>query len=1097
MVFEYIRLVARYERRLIIRNKLFWIFAICVVGGIACMQWGWQGQRLGGWHWTDRALPSFIPFLNAWVYNLVQGIVVIFIGIDFVWRDRRLETNVVFSARPVSNLAYQAGKVLGIIEVCLLLNVLTMGAGMLIHLLFGELGTFQLRLYLIYMLVVTLPTLFFVLGIALVIANRVRNHAVAILLLLGIFAAFYFGASGLFWGVADPWGRNLPLLFSDVTGLSRPLWIVLQRGAFFVCGTGLILLSMGMMKRLSERVGTIRVMQVVGVICVLLGFVLGYGYFDKFQEINARRNVYRAVFEKYESGRGCHVKTHDIYFQQTGERVTGESCLEVANTSNTPLERLLFYLNPGLEVTALTDGQGNGVAYNREEQVVHVEKGLQPGEEIVLRMTYEGVIDEAVCYPELTDEEFHDTRLMNFFRVYHQVFRHGGNYARVGDDYTLLFPECLWYPVSEPPANINVPLSHRYDFTLYSLKVGNVGERVVISQGEADRRGDTVVFKNQERLPRLSLSIGNYERRNVVVDSLQLELFYFPGHDFFLEDYTTTGDSLTLLVQEPVGHIRAMRDSDYPYRKFTVVETPVNFIPYQRKGVEGSGFVQPEILFYPERMYLGYYSHVEYWPGEEDDRNRFELERDGFENLLMVNLSTGPFDCSVMFDDFGGILQSDEYPGFGRVANDLSRVNLGVKPRVYLGDEIEYPEIVAYWEKKSLRDALEDNETKYHHLRILLDWKFAQIEKHLQALVGERELFEFAKGFKKRYLHSGPDFQVFEREFNEHFKLNLREILDCYYDMKELPVLFVRDMQIELHGGEDEEEYISSCKVYNPSSVPAVVTLEVNTYSMGDGEYGSGKRSFLIPPHGCKEIRNKLDDPEYFFIEMNLCQNIPGESRMQFSPKSLSRTEDGRTGVWDTDSSVFTRKEPGIVVDNGDEGFVIHEKKRREKLAAYFSKQTDTRKYNYIYDHERWTLVTEAKCYGDIVKSAYYKVAGNGKTKVEWKAKIDKPGRYEVFAYIPEVETTPARTSFVRGARLYYQIGSSEGMIDVEVSPDSEELGWVSLGKYDFDAGEYSVFLSDKGGDSLIFEKNEDYAWESEAVQLIFADAVKWVPVRN
>ena len=67
MVFEYIRLVARYERRLIIRNKLFWIFAICVVGGIAGMQWGWQGQRLGGWHWTDRALPSFIPFLNAWV----------------------------------------------------------------------------------------------------------------------------------------------------------------------------------------------------------------------------------------------------------------------------------------------------------------------------------------------------------------------------------------------------------------------------------------------------------------------------------------------------------------------------------------------------------------------------------------------------------------------------------------------------------------------------------------------------------------------------------------------------------------------------------------------------------------------------------------------------------------------------------------------------------------------------------------------------------------------------------------------------------------------------------------------------------------------
>lgn len=34
MTFENIRLVARYERNLIIRNKLFWIFACCVVVGI-------------------------------------------------------------------------------------------------------------------------------------------------------------------------------------------------------------------------------------------------------------------------------------------------------------------------------------------------------------------------------------------------------------------------------------------------------------------------------------------------------------------------------------------------------------------------------------------------------------------------------------------------------------------------------------------------------------------------------------------------------------------------------------------------------------------------------------------------------------------------------------------------------------------------------------------------------------------------------------------------------------------------------------------------------------------------------------------------------
>jgi len=1092
MAFEDIRLVARYERKVIERNRLFWIFAVCVVGGIACLQWSWQGQ----WGaWTERALPSFFPFLNAWVYNLVQGVFVIFIGIDFVWRDRRLETNVVFAARPVSNLAYQAGKVLGVVEVCLLLNVLTVGVGMAVHLLFGEPGTFRWHLYLMYMPILTWPTLFFVLGVALAVANRVKHHAAAILLLVGIFALFYFGASGVFRGAADPWGRSLPLLFSDVTGVTRPFWVVLQRGAFVCAGTGLILLSMGMMGRLSERAGRIRLVRAIGGVFVLWGVVLGYGYFDQFQEISARRSVYRKVFERYERESGCHVEKHDIYFQQTGERMAGKSCLEVVNTGGAALERLLFYLNPGLEVIALTDDRGNELAYSREEQVVHVERGLRPGERVVLRMAYGGMIDEAVCYPELTDEEFYDTRLVNFFRSCHEVYRHGGNYARVGDDYTLLFPECLWYPMSVPPANISVPLGYRYDFTHYSLKVGNAGERVAISQGEAERRGDTIVFENRGLLPRLSLCIGDYERRSVTLDSLRLELCYFPGHDFFVRDYTTRGDSVKLLLQDLADQVRAMTEGDYLYRKFTLVEAPANFIPYQRKGVEGSGFVQPEILFYPERMYLGYYSHVVHLPDGRDERSRFELEREALMNLFIVNLLSGAFDCISMFDDFGGFLHSDEYPGFGRLVNNLLRVNLGERPRVYLSDEIEYPEVVAYWETHSLRDALADKETKYHHLRILLERKFLQIGRHLQALEGERELFDFVREFKERYRFSALNFQVFEREFNERFKLDLREILDRYYNMRALPVLYVRDMQVELYGEGDEEEYMASCKVYNPSSVPAVVTMNSATFSMGESGFGAWKRSYLVPPRSCKEIRNKLDDPEYFCVVMNLCRNIPEEESRHFSMNSLPRTRDGRTGIWDADSAVFIRKGAEIVVDDGDEGFCIHEKKPREKLAAYFSKQAEEKRYGYIYDHDRWTPVTNANCYGDVVKSAYYKMAGKGKTTVEWKVKIDQPGRYEVFAYVPEIETTPARSSFIRGARLFYRVESGEGTVDVEIAPDSEDLGWISLGKYDFDAGEYSVFLSDKGGDSLFFEKSEDYAWESEAVQLIFADAIKWVPV--
>ena len=62
--------------------------------------------------------------------------------------------------------------------------------------------------------------------------------------------------------------------------------------------------------------------------------------------------------------------------------------------------------------------------------------------------------------------------------------------------------------------------------------------------------------------------------------------------------------------------------------------------------------------------------------------------------------------------------------------------------------------------------------------------------------------------------------------------MNHREILDYYYEGKELPALFVQDLKVELYEKDEEARHIGSCKIYNPTSAPAVVTLSVATYSM-------------------------------------------------------------------------------------------------------------------------------------------------------------------------------------------------------------------------------------------------------------------------
>ena len=64
----------------------------------------------------------------------------------------------------------------------------------------------------------------------------------------------------------------------------------------------------------------------------------------------------------------------------------GVSDLVVTNVGVQSLAHPVLYLNPGLEVTALTGEQGENLSYTRESQAILLEKALQPGEEILLHL---------------------------------------------------------------------------------------------------------------------------------------------------------------------------------------------------------------------------------------------------------------------------------------------------------------------------------------------------------------------------------------------------------------------------------------------------------------------------------------------------------------------------------------------------------------------------------------------------------------------------------------------------------------------------------------------------------------------------------------
>ena len=67
---------------------------------------------------------------------------------------------------------------------------------------------------------------------------------------------------------------------------------------------------------------------------------------------------------------------------------------------------------------------------------------------------------------------------------------------------------------------------------------------------------------------------------------------------------------------------------------------------------------------------------------------------------------------------------------------------------------------------------------------------------------------------------------------------------------------------------------------------------------------------------------------------------------------------------------------------------------------------------------------------------------------------IKEPGKYRVVAHVPESLYATFLGSFLKNARLYYQVFSEEGDTYVELDLNEETPGWIELGTYEFREGE-------------------------------------------
>lgn len=1078
-----INTIINYEAKILRRNILFRVFAILSILGILFLQITRQGGNITSWF--KIALPSSFPFVTAYLYNFIQALVIIFVCSG---QYRNPETQAVILCRPVSNHDYCIGKWFGIFKEFLKINLYVFILAALVN-IWGSYAPFRVDIYLFYFLTSTLPTLIFTSGLTLWVSQMTRNHFLTTLFLTCLLLGSYFYFSKIQYGIFDFFSYSQLNTFSDVTGYTGLSQYLQVRVGYTFLGIACLYLWISMFQRLDNKPPNKYKAYIVPILFILLGsscILNSWYYFNRYEN---RRKAYKETYLHYQPEKKARVIKHDITYRPTKGSMTVTSKLEIQNQTQDTLQHILIYLNPTLQVTSIQH-ENQILKYTRENQIILVHKKLIPEEKLILHMEYQGQIDDALCYLEIPDQDIRQEKRIKR----NQIFQFGKQYTFLDENYTLLLPECIWYPVCVPPVNISFPYAQETNFTQFSLEVYKNSDAEVISQGMSEASENKITFINPHPLTSISLCIGKYNKEEVTVDNTLLELYYFPGHEFILDFNTMTGSQIKKQLARSKNKIQSTFGRYYPFKKLTFIESPVSFTSYERNWREGSDYIQPELIFFPERLFsLSSYSPLETAkkilrkrnPLEDQEALYAQAERHVLQ-ICEIQLSDGMYSLSPMFHDYLSFISSDEYPGVNTLLNNVIYYQKRIIP-INTEFSKEYLPAVEYLKNHSLKEAFSDKQVSNKLLREIIKSKALYLRAYLSTRVPFEDLKQFFDDIASRLRFAEITLEEFSSEFSDRYSLDIQQILNELYQEKGLAFFHVKDLQASKIPGQ-ENIYQIHFKIWNSAQTAGVITFTAHD----TGNDFLVEKSMPVPAKICQEFYLEVaGEPQLLHLQTHLAQNIPSAYFIYYEHGIHKTSDEKPSGIFALDSSVFLSDD--IIVDDASHHFhLVDSTEQIKKLIPSKSKQD---RYSFVSDPAQWIETITHHSYGEPIRSAHCKLAGRGDKKAIWTTELPEPGIYEIFFYHQDISITyPPVSSTFTGAKLYYTIRHGNEEKEIIIEADLEAEGWVSLGKHSLPKGEVQVILSDKG-DTV--EKDNTKQGMDAKRQLIIADAIKYVRVKR
>jgi len=1112
--------VARYEIKTLSRSWFFRVFAILslvilVLGTIFIL-------AMTNSPYPFRALSASIPYFNFKLLNLFQAIMAVFLAADFLKRDRKYDSTDVFYTRSMTNADYIFGKTLGIVSIFVLFNLLVAFITGIIHLAFAN-ANFVILPYLLYFLFFSLPTLIFTIGLTMLIMSLIRSQALTFVIVLAFTGIVLFYLGKKFYTVFDFLGFFSTGMYSDIVGLGVPGSVIMLRLAYFLGGLSFIFLSVLLLKRLIQSKPGNILSSILGVVFLILsGYCLMYFIGDIHQGIQVR-SVQRTLNETNAGEPRVTVLAAQLNINHAGDIIEGQARLNFQNNNENALDKYLFSLNPGLILQKIYH-HGEAISFKREHQLIWVEPTtpLAPIARDSLEIHYSGTIDENYLYLDVTEK-----RRQEMFLVW--LYNLQKRHAVIENDYVLLTPECLWYPVAGIPYGANYPDISKKDFIQFELTVNTTTDLTAIAQGKLvqqdtiDSNQQTFRFTPEHPLPNLSLIIGQYDKREIEVDSVKFALFTTPEHNYFVPYFSAIGDTLPALIREAKNDLAIKLALTYPFPRLTLIEVPIQFSWYGRPWTLAPECIQPEMVLLPElgafcsgtnfkqmesRMFRRDQRSGQTLTEQEKQARFFNMfvngnfmgEERGF-YFFSIRMGTETIDYKIFPEYYYHVnhFHSTQWPIFNQALE--SSINNRIPPTV----SSFFRSVVGLSDQekanlalngKTLETVLTDTSYGDIHDEIIRykgDYLFLRLQKEL----GDETFNRFLNDFISANRFQDVSVNQFISALKTNFKFDFVPYFKTWYGDTLLPGFLVSNITGEKIMDGERTRFQTRMTIENPTARDGLV--QVKFYSQGGGpRFRRGNpetldtRLIMVKASERKEVGILLDEPARS-VEINtlLSQNIPAVTSKSFSGEQEinknARPFEGEKML----PPAPPAKDIEIIVDNEDSGFEVLTSGEESLLQRLFrdSESESREKYQSVRFWSppgQWTPTTDANFYGELIHSAYIIKGGSGDQKVAWSAEITEGGQYEVFYHpgLPDMDWIWRRRrgggrdgerSQEKGT-LHFLVNHDDGEEAVELDLNNVSTGWNYLGTFYLSPGQAKVVLTDESNG-----------------RIVFADAMRWV----